>query len=104
MVRSTKRITFAARRSFYEALSADVPAKEGLNAHAVLIDELHAQGVATVGYAAVRGGVTPSAAVAEHHDGRLRPALDLLGAARLRRAGAVGGNPRQCVLRLHCGG
>ena len=43
VVRSTKRITFPNKRSFYKALSADVPAKEGLNAHAVLIDELHAQ-------------------------------------------------------------
>jgi len=43
VVRSTKRITFLKTRSFYKALSADVPAKEGLNASAVLIDELHAQ-------------------------------------------------------------
>jgi phage terminase large subunit-like protein len=43
VVRSTKRITFPQKQSFYKALSADVPAKEGLNAHAVLIDELHAQ-------------------------------------------------------------
>ncbi|MCC7424456.1 MAG: terminase large subunit [Planctomycetaceae bacterium] len=43
VVRSTKRIVFHHNRSVYRALSADVPAKEGLNAHAVLIDELHAQ-------------------------------------------------------------
>ena len=43
VVRSTKRITYHRNRSFYKALSADVPAKEGLNAHAVLVDELHAQ-------------------------------------------------------------
>ncbi len=43
VIRSTKRIVFPRTRSFYKALSADVPAKEGLNAHAVLIDELHAQ-------------------------------------------------------------
>lgn len=43
VVRSTKRIVFQKTRSFYRALSADVPAKEGLNAHAVLVDELHAQ-------------------------------------------------------------
>jgi phage terminase large subunit-like protein len=43
VVRSTKRIVMPRTRSFYKALSADVPAKEGLNAHAVLIDELHAQ-------------------------------------------------------------
>src|SRR5690606_25315032 len=42
-VRSTKRIVYHRTRSFYKALSADVPAKEGLNAHGVLIDELHAQ-------------------------------------------------------------
>src|SRR4029079_15819612 len=43
IVRSTKRIVDHQSRSFYKALSADVPAKEGLNAHAILIDELHAQ-------------------------------------------------------------
>ena len=36
--RSTKRIVCSKTRSFYKALSADVPAKEGLNAHAILID------------------------------------------------------------------
>ena len=35
VVRSTKRIVDHANRSLYRALSADVPAKEGLNAHAV---------------------------------------------------------------------
>jgi phage terminase large subunit-like protein len=43
VIRSTKRIVDQRSRSYYKALSADVPAKEGLNAHAVLIDELHAQ-------------------------------------------------------------
>ena len=43
VIRSTKRIVFQRTRSVYRALSADVPAKEGLNAQAVLIDELHAQ-------------------------------------------------------------
>jgi phage terminase large subunit-like protein len=43
VIRSTKRIVCHRSRSFYKALSADVPAKEGLNAHAVLVDELHAQ-------------------------------------------------------------
>ena len=43
VVRSTKRVVFKRQRSVYRALSADAPAKEGLNAHAVLIDELHAQ-------------------------------------------------------------
>jgi len=43
VIRSTKRIVYHRTRSVYRALSADVPAKEGLNAHAVLLDELHAQ-------------------------------------------------------------
>ncbi len=43
VIRSTKRIAFHRKHSVYRALSADVPAKEGLNAHAILIDELHAQ-------------------------------------------------------------
>ncbi|WP_199195170.1 MULTISPECIES: terminase large subunit [Pirellulaceae] len=43
VVRSTKRIVDHRSRSIYRALSAEVPTKEGLNAHAVLMDELHAQ-------------------------------------------------------------
>jgi phage terminase large subunit-like protein len=43
VIRSTKRIVHQASKSFFRALSADVPAKEGINAHAVLLDELHAQ-------------------------------------------------------------
>lgn len=43
VIRSTKRIVDHRSQSFYKALSADVPAKEGLNAHAILLDELHAQ-------------------------------------------------------------
>ncbi len=43
VIRSTKRIAYPRSQSFYRALSADVPAMEGLNTHAVLIDELHAQ-------------------------------------------------------------
>lgn len=43
VVRSTKRIVHESANSWYKALSADVPAKEGLNAHAILFDELHAQ-------------------------------------------------------------
>jgi phage terminase large subunit-like protein len=42
-IRSTKRIVCHRTRSLYRALSADVPAKEGLNAHGILLDELHAQ-------------------------------------------------------------
>ena len=60
VVRSTKRIVDHRSRSFYQALSADVPAKEGLNAHAVLIDELHAQKTRdlwdTLRYAGARAG------------------------------------------------
>lgn len=43
VIRSTKRLLFPARRAIYRALSADVPTKEGLNSHAILFDELHAQ-------------------------------------------------------------
>lgn len=43
IVRSGKRITYAKQRAFYKALSADVPTKEGLNWHALIVDELHAQ-------------------------------------------------------------
>jgi len=39
---STKRIV-GPRNSFYRALSADAKLQEGINAHAVLFDELHAQ-------------------------------------------------------------
>lgn len=43
VVASQKRIVDRASRSFYKALSADVPTKEGLNIHALIFDELHAQ-------------------------------------------------------------
>jgi phage terminase large subunit-like protein len=39
---SRRRIVYEAANAFYQALSADVPTKEGLNSHAVVIDELHA--------------------------------------------------------------
>jgi phage terminase large subunit-like protein len=42
VVRSTKRITYERTNSWYQALSADVKTKEGLNAHLVIFDELHA--------------------------------------------------------------
>lgn len=42
-IRSTKRITYEATHSVYQALSADAPTKEGLNASFTLFDELHAQ-------------------------------------------------------------
>jgi len=41
--RSTKRINYPAQRSWYKALSADVPTKEGINWHFLCFDELHAQ-------------------------------------------------------------
>lgn len=41
--RSTKRIVWPATQSWYKALSADVPTKEGLNWHCLIVDELHAQ-------------------------------------------------------------
>ena len=43
VVRSQKRLVFPQTNSFMKALSADVPTKEGLNASAVLFDELHVQ-------------------------------------------------------------
>jgi len=43
VVRSQKRIVYEQQNAFLHALSADVPTKEGLNAHAVIFDELHAQ-------------------------------------------------------------
>lgn len=43
VVPSRKRIVHHESGSFYQALSADVPTKEGINAHYVLFDELHAQ-------------------------------------------------------------
>lgn len=39
----SKTITVPDTRSFYRVLSADAPTKHGLNAHAVIFDELHAQ-------------------------------------------------------------
>jgi phage terminase large subunit-like protein len=43
LVRSTKRIVYPKSASFYKALSADVPTKEGINWHCLIFDELHAQ-------------------------------------------------------------
>jgi phage terminase large subunit-like protein len=40
---SKKLMMFPQTRSTYEALSADVKTKEGINAHGVVFDELHAQ-------------------------------------------------------------
>ena len=100
VVRSTKRITFLQKQSFYQALSADVPAKEGSECpcrpdrRAARPEEPR-----PVGHAPLRRRIPPPAAAPEHHDGRLRPAFDLLGAARLRREGADGRDRRLCVLR-----
>jgi phage terminase large subunit-like protein len=41
--RSVKTIGYPATKSYYKALSADVPTKEGLNIHGLIFDELHAQ-------------------------------------------------------------
>lgn len=43
LVSSVKRIYFPRTNSIYEALSADVPTKEGLNIHGLIFDEVHAQ-------------------------------------------------------------
>jgi phage terminase large subunit-like protein len=43
VIESTKRLVFASRGSWYKALSADAPTKEGLNTHGLIFDELHAQ-------------------------------------------------------------
>ena len=40
---SVKRIIFEKTGSYAQALSSEVPTKHGLNSHAVLFDELHAQ-------------------------------------------------------------
>lgn len=39
---SRKTISYVATDSRYQALSADVPTKEGLNTHGLIVDELHA--------------------------------------------------------------
>jgi phage terminase large subunit-like protein len=43
VINSTKRIVYPANGSWYKALSAEVPTKEGLNIHGLIFDELHAQ-------------------------------------------------------------
>jgi phage terminase large subunit-like protein len=43
IVRSRKRLVFTQTGSILQALSAEVPKKEGLNANVVIFDELHAQ-------------------------------------------------------------
>lgn len=56
VIRSTKRIVFRERASWYKALSAEAPTKEGLNWHAIIIDELHAQPNRDLWDALVYGG------------------------------------------------
>lgn len=41
--KSQRRITFPAKNSYYQVLSAEAFTKHGLNVHGVLFDELHAQ-------------------------------------------------------------
>ena len=41
--KSSKRITFLPRNSFYQVLSAEAYSKHGFNVHGVVFDELHAQ-------------------------------------------------------------
>lgn len=43
VIKSTKRIIDPRTNSFYHAISADAYSNEGLNAHAIIFDELHAQ-------------------------------------------------------------
>ena len=43
VIPSRKTIVYKKTNSVYRALSAEVPTKEGLNIHALLFDELHAQ-------------------------------------------------------------
>jgi phage terminase large subunit-like protein len=43
IVESRKRMIYHANASYYEALSSDVDTSHGLNAHAVVFDELHTQ-------------------------------------------------------------
>jgi phage terminase large subunit-like protein len=40
---ASKVLRFAAKNAVYKALSAEAPTKEGLNAHGLIFDELHAQ-------------------------------------------------------------
>lgn len=42
-VNSKKLLQDPSTKSYYRALSADIPTKEGLNIHALIFDELHAQ-------------------------------------------------------------
>ena len=81
--------------AIYRVLSADAPTKHGLNPHAVIFDELHAQpkrelwDVMTTGH-----GGPPSAADVGDHDRRLRPRHHLLGAVRLRPQGPRPGSSK----------
>ena len=68
-------------------LSADVPAKEGLNAHGSSIRRAACSTQSGyVGHASLRGRLATAAAPSEHHHCRIRPPFDLLGTARVRPA------------------
>lgn len=43
VTRASKLIRYPHRKAFLKALSAEVPTKEGINAHGLIFDELHAQ-------------------------------------------------------------
>lgn len=42
LIDSTKTISYMRKNSYYTALSSDAPSKEGLNAHCLFFDEIHA--------------------------------------------------------------
>jgi len=54
---SRKQIGWPLSNSYYKALSADVPTKEGLNWHGLLFDELHAQRTRRLWDALMYGGI-----------------------------------------------
>lgn len=103
VIDSRKTIVVKKTNSFYRVLSADAFRAEGLNIHGLLFDELHAQRsrqlwVVAPGREAGGGDLSqlrlpplrwsspPAAADPVNHDRRLRPAVDLLGTAPVRRA------------------
>jgi len=54
--RSTKRVICWETQSYYKALSAEAPTKEGLNIHGLIFDELHAQKTRTLWDTLTYGG------------------------------------------------
>lgn len=67
--RSTYNISFARTQSWYRALSAEAETKEGLNAHGLIIDELHAWHGRKLGHPSLCRTRTATAASVYHHDG-----------------------------------